>query len=150
MNLTTHSVVPEEVMAYLDGELSSAEARTVAVHFDECTECANLAAQFRATSQSLSSWTVPTIPSTLEEAINGSAAKSASNRKSSKPTPHIRFSLSNWKLWAVVGGGALAGILVFIVAIQSLSYYSDHVRTRRSMAFVRPKTANETRSGDSF
>ena len=54
-----HIVTPEDIMALLDGELSAAEAKVVSTHIDECAECADIAAQFRATSHSLAAWTVP-------------------------------------------------------------------------------------------
>ena len=54
MNTTAHPVAPEEVMAFLDGELSAAEAQAVSTHLDRCAECGALAEQFRSTSLSLS------------------------------------------------------------------------------------------------
>ena len=51
MNLTTHPVAPEEIMAWLDSELPSAEARTIAAHVEDCVECASLAEQFRAVAE---------------------------------------------------------------------------------------------------
>jgi len=65
MIAATHPVAPEEVMAYLDGELSQAKAQAVSTHLDQCSECGDLAAQFRATSQALSGWTVPPVPASL-------------------------------------------------------------------------------------
>lgn len=53
MNRSTHSVPPEEIMAYLDGELEAASAALVAQHLDECAECGLIAAQFRELSQQL-------------------------------------------------------------------------------------------------
>ena len=62
MNITAHPVAREEVMAFLDGELSAAEAQAVSTHVDRCADCAKLAAQFRSTSQSLARWNVEAIP----------------------------------------------------------------------------------------
>ena len=62
MSITTHPVEPEKVMAFLDGELSGADAQDVSNHVDHCAECAHLAEQLRTTSQSLSAWKVRAIP----------------------------------------------------------------------------------------
>jgi len=47
MNIAPHTVSPEEVMAFLDGELAPVEANAVSQHLEECPECAYVAAQFR-------------------------------------------------------------------------------------------------------
>ncbi len=39
MNRTTHEIEPEEVMAYLDGELEASRASEVAAHIAGCAEC---------------------------------------------------------------------------------------------------------------
>jgi hypothetical protein len=124
MNAATHPVVPEEVMALLDGELSSAEAQAVSAHLDECTECADLAGQLRGASQSLSAWTVPPVPANLDAAVNEHTAKTAWKRKSAKPETQMRFSFWNWRLWAIGGVGAAAAVLILLVAGLSISYYS--------------------------
>ncbi len=55
MNTVVHPIAPEEVMAWLDGELSEADARAVlCTHLEQCVECARVADEFRATSRSLS------------------------------------------------------------------------------------------------
>ena len=59
MNTTAHTVSPEDLMAFLDGELSASAAESVAAHLADCEECAGIVTQFRNISQSLSLWTVP-------------------------------------------------------------------------------------------
>ncbi len=109
---TTHPVAPEDVMALLDGELSSAEAEAVSKHIDQCTECAELAGQLRDISLSLSAWTVPGAPPKLDEAVNELAATAGSKRRSSKPETYSRSSFWNSRLWAVGGAGAAVAALV--------------------------------------
>ncbi len=110
MNTASHPVAKEEVMALLDGELSSAEAQAVSTHLDQCTECADLAGQMRGASQSLSAWTVPPAPANLDVQVNEAAAKTAWKRKSAKPETQMRFSFWNWRLWATGGAGAVAAV----------------------------------------
>jgi anti-sigma factor RsiW len=129
MNTASHPVAPEEVMAFLDGELASAEADAVSAHLDQCAECAHLAAQFRGMSLSLSEWTVPTVPSSLEESVISHAARAAANQKHDKPGHSNQLSFWNWRLWAV--GGAVATLLL-VVGL------SNSFRTRHEMVFVEP------------
>jgi len=134
MNTATHPIAPEDVMALLDGELSSAEAQAVTTHLDQCAECAELAGQLRGASQSLTAWTVPPVPANLDAAINEHTAGIASKRKSAKPE---RISFWNWRMWAIGGAGAVAAVLVLVVTGLSISYY----RERASSAQYESRTA---------
>ena len=120
MNTATHPVAPEEVMAFLDGELSSAEANAVSAHLDQCAECAGLAAQFRSTSQSLSGWTVPAVPMSLNESVEELAAKTAASLKLIKPGRTIQLSIWNWRLWAIAGGGTVMVVLIGVALVASM------------------------------
>jgi hypothetical protein len=122
-------------MTWLDGELSAAEAQAVADHVDDCAECSVMAEQFRATSLSLASWSVPESGSNLDEAMNGLVAKTASAAKSARPTPSIRINFWNWKTVAL-GGAALALLLIVAAFVPTLSY-----RHQREMAYLNPDRA---------
>jgi hypothetical protein len=78
MNITAHPVAPEEVMAFLDGELSAAEAQAVSTHIEHCADCAKLTGQFRNASQSLAPWNVEAAPVKLEKTIAESIGKAGS------------------------------------------------------------------------
>ena len=67
MNSSTHPYEQEEVMAYLDGELSADRAAGVAAHLRECAECAELAEQMRGVSVHLTNWSVEPAPASLTE-----------------------------------------------------------------------------------
>ncbi len=67
MNLSTHPYEQEEVMAYLDGELSADRAAGVAAHLRECAECAKLVEQMRGASVHLTNWSVEPAPASLTE-----------------------------------------------------------------------------------
>jgi uncharacterized small protein (DUF1192 family) len=55
-----HVVQPEEVMAYLDGELEPRRASAVGAHVATCDTCQAVADDVRRVSQSLAQWHVPT------------------------------------------------------------------------------------------
>jgi hypothetical protein len=126
MNTTAHPVAPEEVMAFLDGELSAADAQAVSAHLDGCAECSALAKQLRGTSQSLSRWSVPAVPVKLEDSVTEQAAKSCSGLETAKVNLPIRASFWTWKQWAIASGVTLGPLLlVFAVSVPSLRRY-DH------------------------
>src|ERR1700746_24794 len=53
---STHPFELEEVMAYLDGEISADRASEIAQHMQQCGKCRELAAGFRNLSQQLAAW----------------------------------------------------------------------------------------------
>jgi len=101
MNLTTHCVSPEEIMAYLDGDFSASDAEALSSHIDQCEECSELAKQFRAVSQLLSHWEVPFAPAKLEEAVLDAATQSNAGQKLRRPGFFLRASLWTPKHWGV-------------------------------------------------
>jgi hypothetical protein len=59
MNASTiHPVAPEELMAFLDGELSTSRTQSVSAHIEQCAECTALTAEFHNTAKTLSNWQV--------------------------------------------------------------------------------------------
>ena len=131
MNTTTHPVAPQEVMAWLDGELSSDEARTVAVHLDTCAECANLAARFQGTAQSLSVWSVPELPSNLDSFLRKLAVESTSAAKPNRAHPNLRAGLWSWRWWAIGGGGAVAALFILSVVGSPIRFHSGRQKDER-------------------
>ena len=117
MNTISH-VVPEEIMALLDGELSSAEAEVVSDHLEHCAECASLADEFRGTSQMLARWSVEAVPQRLETEIKKAAAGAGRTiTKTGSPT-----SFWNWKGWALATG--VAAMLTLAVRVATFSHTS--------------------------
>jgi hypothetical protein len=144
-----HTVIPEDIMALLDGELSAAEAKVVSTHIDECSQCAEIAAQFRATSRSLAAFTVPAAPESLDAAIDKHAAKAASRRMSLTPW-HTRLTVRDWRLWMLPGGIGVAAVLFLIVAIRSISpnrpIYSVSDQRIAERASIEPSPSSEDRN----
>ena len=58
MQPVNHPIEPEELMAYLDGELPADRAVNAAAHLDQCPECRELAADLRHVSRSLAEWEI--------------------------------------------------------------------------------------------
>ncbi len=58
MQINSHSLSQERLMAHLDGELSAKEAAIVAAHLQHCRECQELAADLQSVSSHLSAWQI--------------------------------------------------------------------------------------------
>jgi Domain of unknown function (DUF4349)/Putative zinc-finger len=114
MNTTEHPVAPEEVMAFVDGELSAADAQAISAHLDGCAECSALARQFRSTSLLLSHWNVQAVPVKLQNSVTDLAAKTCSGLKIDNANLLIRASFWTWKQWALGSGGTLAALLLVL------------------------------------
>jgi len=126
MNTTAHPVAPEEVMAFLDGELSAADAQAISAHVERCTDCAKLAKQFQSTSQSLSRWSVESVPTNLENSVTDLAAKICAGVKIGKANLFIRASFWSWRRWALGSGGTLTALLpVLAIVLPTLHRYQQ-------------------------
>jgi len=148
MNTTAeHPVAPEEIMAFVDGELSAADAQAVAAHLDGCSACAGLASQFRGLSQSLTRWGVAPVSQKLENAVNDFAAKASAKSKSRKQSAPFRFGTWNWKLWAFGGTGVVAGALLLLGIEVTNSYRSDRVANQRPMAMMMSQNSGKGTAG---
>ena len=58
MSTTTHPFAPEEVMAFVDGELSADRTQSISAHIDQCAECQQVAETIRSTSKEMATWSV--------------------------------------------------------------------------------------------
>jgi len=120
MNTSAHPVAPEEVMAFLDGELSITEAEAISEHVKRCSECAGLAEQFHGTSASLSRWSVPIAPRMVEDTVEELTGKESSGGKIGKANIFIRASFWSWKQWTLWIGATTVGLAVLFAAAGSL------------------------------
>jgi len=120
MTTSTHPVSPEEIMAFVDGELAAAEMQAVSLHIEGCTECAAVAQEFRSLSQSLSHWQIEAVPAQFEEVMQGAITGSPTTEPSSAKGSSIRRSIT-WKPWIYGLGGAIAAALILVVSVSTFS-----------------------------
>jgi hypothetical protein len=127
---STHPFELEEVMAYLDGEISADRASEIAQHMQQCGECRELAAGFRNLSRELASWEIESSPERLTNEMNAEIAAAARMQPKQTPsspvelTPIERLIASIRSLrgqpWVWAGAGALAmALLVVAVAVPN-------------------------------
>jgi anti-sigma factor RsiW len=136
MRLETHSIDPEQVMAYLDGELVPDNAAKIAQHLEQCAACAELASELRGVSSNLLSWSVEPAPNPLNDAVlsalhqNATIAGQIGNgRKLSSRSKWNAVMHSNWT-WAMAGVVGLCVIGFIFQAQRKASVQPVDVATR--------------------
>ncbi len=119
MTSSTHPFEQEEVMAYLDGELSANRAASVAAHLRECPECAALAEQMRDVSIQLSNWSVESAPESLTKNLEAARAKHPLVKETKRAgfaewlTEKIPSLKNRW----VLGAASAAAVVVLLFAL---------------------------------
>jgi Domain of unknown function (DUF4349)/Putative zinc-finger len=140
-----HPVAPEEVMSFLDGELSAAEGQAISDHIENCADCTILTQQFRGTSQALSGWRVSAIPAKLEQSVRDLANRTRLGLETGKPGLFVPTSSWTWKHW-MLGISSAATTLVFLIGFSTGNY-----RRSRSGEFATlqqyGRISSTTRSG---
>ena len=105
MAKTNHPVEPEELMAYLDGELPPGRAVSTAAHLEGCPECQRLAGDLQGVSHKLLAWEVPPADAAIPPRF------AAALQERARP----RWEVRGVPLWA--WGLATALVLVAVFAI---------------------------------
>jgi uncharacterized protein DUF4349/putative zinc finger protein len=106
MNTSTHTIAPQEVMAFVDGELSSARKDSVARHIAECEQCRQVATEIRRSSQELRAWQVEAVPGRVEEKLRVKWDEAQGEAKS-------KHFLSVGNKWVLGLGLAALALLLF-------------------------------------
>lgn len=125
MRSSVYPVEPEELMAYLDGELPVEQATAAAAHLEECRECQILVAEMKSVSEGLTAWEIES----AEPAINGELSKALAERQEERSAPRGRWDwLGQYRFrrmapWA---GGALAGGLAVLLLTFTLMSSLSH------------------------
>jgi len=122
---STHPFELEEVMAYLDGEISADRASEIAQHMQQCGECRELAVDFRNLSRELSAWEIEASPERLTNEMNAEISAAAERQPkqirsaSVELTPLERLIAPIRSLkgrpWVWAGAGAF--VMVLLVAV---------------------------------
>jgi hypothetical protein len=117
MNTAVHPIAHEEIMAFLDGEITGERAQIVSKHIEECAECSAFATNLRELSQRIATWEVESFPAPLSnQIVSGMARTKATNKfslsESTRPRSH---RLIGWTI------GVAAGLVVlFAIATPNL------------------------------
>jgi hypothetical protein len=137
MRMADHVVAPEELMALLDGELGTEEARDLSAHVEGCAECGEIARQFRAVSESIARWTVEDAAAGLDETVLVSGVcQSKSDSGGANPGGYVDLNLWKWNPWAIRGGVAIAAALIVLAVGLSFWSVSKPVHKSRMLTYL--------------
>jgi hypothetical protein len=120
MNKIMHPIEPEELMAYLDGELRADRAAEAANHLGECAECQGIVAGFRGVSQNLKTWKAELAESDMPKAIATVLAESRPESREVSPAYRRSWREVLGQRWSVVAwvGGVAAVLLVMFGTVR--------------------------------
>jgi len=131
MSTNSHAIEPEELMAYLDGELPADQAAEALSHTELCPECQTLVADFRGVSQALMAWEVESPEIGMPSEINAALGERFQKREAPKVSSarlENRVVTSRW-VWV----GALA--IVCVAVGLTLTLTSRNRKEDRSTAY---------------
>jgi hypothetical protein len=127
MAAVEHPLTPEELMEYLDGELSFERATIVQAHVAACARCQRLGEDLTGVSRDMAQWRVEDPPAGLRAPVSAreSGQRSWFTWRSLIPTSRV----------AVVSGGAVIALIVIV---------TSEYRTSRSDLWVMQRYASHT------
>jgi len=115
MNKISHPIEPEELMAYMDGELRANRAAKAANHLGECVECQSIVAGFRGVSQNLKAWKANPPKSEMPQAIATALAESRPESRKVFPAHRRSWREVLGQRWAILAwAGAMAAVLLIV------------------------------------
>jgi len=141
MNKIMHPIEPEELMAYLDGELSADREAVAVAHLSQCPECQEEIRQMGSVSEALKNWEVQPAEEAIPQAIVDVLDESTATRRPATTRArgwrdglHLR-----WRTVAWAGGLAAAAMVLYVgsVALRDekfTSFYEVESRAREESA----------------
>jgi Domain of unknown function (DUF4349) len=109
--MNTHMVAPEDVMAFMDGELPSVLNDFIAGHIAECWECQQAVKTFRAGSEKLRDWQVEEIPVRVNERVLAHSALVPPTNGETRTARRRWRGFPAWSKWAL-GLGLTAAVVL--------------------------------------
>jgi hypothetical protein len=110
-----HPFEQEELMAYLDGELSTDRAAAAVAHLERCPDCQRVAAVLRDVSQDLVAWEVGSSNPRIEAGIASALEERGREGAGSTGGKKIPVGISRVRQFApLVFGFATLGLVVFV------------------------------------
>jgi len=141
-----HPIEPEELMAYLDGELLPGRATAASEHLEHCRECQTIAANLQTVSRRMMDWQVEACFQRTAEGLNASLEQRGRESVGRRRWPwRTAFRLRPWML-GLAGACVATLFMVWTLRLQPRRQLADMLRTRQlSSALVAPPkhSANE-------
>ena len=139
MTSTEHPVKQEELMAYLDGELTAERAAVLAAHVEQCVECRALVSDLGSVSEQMVEWQVEPSSEQLAQRVSEAAEKRFAEGLKSEGARQFDFSFSDLTSsrgfrWALgLSGAAVAVLVLFAISVPNL------LRSRQAANQAKPQ-----------
>ena len=141
MSTTTHPFTPEEIMAFIDGELSADRAQCISTHIEQCPECSRVRDSLRDASTTLASWTVAAIPTRVERRVKAGSQNTLSVTSPTNSSELPRSSRWAWKQ-GLLAFGVSAAVLVLLFAIATPNLLRSRMAANEASAVGSLRTLN--------
>src|SRR5947207_738271 len=131
MTTTEHPLAPDEIMAFVDGELSADRTQSVSAHVGQCTECTALVSELRDLSVQMAVWQVETVPERSTARVVLATQKKLTDgwpvlgSVISRPFTSLRF---------VLGAASSLAALVLFLAITTPNLLRSRMAANESSA----------------
>jgi hypothetical protein len=144
MGQSNHPIEQEELMAYLDGELSTDRAAVTVAHLERCSECQRLAAVFRDVSQNLMAWEVDSSTPRIVPAITSALEERGGEQADSTPvrgqTRRGVFRMGRIAAWAsVLAAVCVVALVGFRLMVLKPNSQNEFHSISRSAGKEQPK-----------
>src|SRR5438034_8501994 len=131
MTTTEHPLAPDEIMAFVDGELSADRTQSVSAHVGQCPECTALVSELRDLSVQMAVWQVETVPERSTARVVLATQKKLTDgwpvlgSVISRPFTSLRF---------VLGAASSLAALVLFLAITTPNLLRSRMAANESSA----------------
>lgn len=129
--LRGHEFAPNEVMAYLDGELEPRRASALAAHLDRCAECHELAKHLRQVSERMLDFQIEAAPEKLAVPVN-----EAVSRWRKSEGKHFNFQRPWWRFLLTTTYGWATACVVVIALVTSAIVIERNANQARALTRV--------------
>jgi len=140
MSTTTHPFAPEEVMAFVDGELSADRAQSLTAHLDQCAECSALAGNFRRESLQIAGWQVEMVPERLGRQVVAAKVENYTTNKAMRGSEVAQHRIPTLKFALGIASGI--GVVLLLVAISVPNLLRSRMAANEASAVGSLRTLN--------
>jgi hypothetical protein len=130
---SNHLIDPEELMAYLDGEVSHDGSATTAKHLEQCRECQAIAADLQSVSRQMMAWEVE-LPESPSMAAVASALEQRIADKGGQASSRSWYTMPRLRPWILAACILVVLILAMPRTSRQRAIQVDVVRSKRPVA----------------
>ena len=126
MQSDIHPVEPEELMAYLDGELPVERAAETATHLEECRECQILAAELKSVSEGLTAWDIEVKEFPLSDAVEQALEEPEQDPQKAASERRWHWLGGRRLPWFTpwIGGALAGGVVALLLTFTMIGSFS--------------------------